>query len=63
MVFIGDSNLAHIPQYNNSHVQVDSFLGMNFLHIARVPQKLSPNVNTQKVILSVGLNNREQFFQ
>lgn len=63
IVLIGDSNLARIPQYNNPYVQVDSFPGANFLHIARVLQKLSPNSNTQKVILLVGLNNSEQLFQ
>lgn len=47
----------------NQLVQVGSFPGANFLHIARVLQKLSPINSTQKVILSVGLNNREQLFQ
>lgn len=63
IVIIGDSNLARIPHFRNPSIQIDSFPGANCLHIARVLQKLSPNENTQKVILSVGLNNREQLFQ
>lgn len=34
IVFIGDSNLARIPQFHNPLVQFDSFPGANFLHIA-----------------------------
>lgn len=63
IVFIGDSNLARIPQFYNPLVQIDSFPGANFLHIAKVLQKLTPNPNTQKVILALGINNKEQLVQ
>lgn len=60
---MSDSNLACLPYFQNSLVQVDSLPEANFLHIAGVMQKMSPNTSTQNVILSVGLNNREQLFQ
>lgn len=63
ILFIGDSNLSRIPHYSDDSVQVDSFPGANFMHIAKVLQKLDPNPNTQKVILSLGINNRDQKFE
>ncbi|KAK2868137.1 hypothetical protein Q7C36_000008 [Tachysurus vachellii] len=63
VIFVGDSNLARIPQFYNPSVQVDSFPGANFLHISKVLQKLTPNPNTQKVILALGINNKDQLFQ
>lgn len=60
IVLIGDSNLSRIPYVVNSNVQVDSFPGAKFVHIAQVLQKLTPNTQVQKIILSVGINNREQ---
>ncbi|XP_053089523.1 uncharacterized protein LOC117596787 [Pangasianodon hypophthalmus] len=63
VLFIGDSNLSRIPYFSDENVQVDSYPGANFLHIAKVLQKLTPNPNTQKVVLSLGINNREQTFE
>ncbi|KAK2846308.1 hypothetical protein Q7C36_011162, partial [Tachysurus vachellii] len=63
VIFVGDSNLARIPQFYNPSVQVDSFPGANFLHISKVLQKLTPNPNTQKVILALGINNKDQLFR
>lgn len=60
---MGDSYLSHSPCYDNPLVQIDSFPGANFIHIARILQKMSNNSNTQTVILSAELNNREQLFQ
>lgn len=42
IVFIGDSNLARLPHFQNPLVQVDSFPGANCLHIARILQKNFP---------------------
>ncbi|MGL5128560.1 MAG: hypothetical protein ACRC7D_10460, partial [Aeromonas popoffii] len=60
IILMGDSNLSRIPYMVNSQVQVDSFPGAKFLHVANVLQKLTPNLQVQKVVLSVGINNREQ---
>lgn len=57
IVIAGDSNLARIPTFNNSKVQVDSFPGANFYHLTGVLEKLPPNPDTEKVIVSAGLNN------
>ena len=60
ILIIGDSNLCRIPQYSHTAIQIDSFPGANFLHIGKILQKLPPHPHTQKVILSVGINNKEQ---
>ena len=57
VLFIGDSNSTHFPLCNNPLVQVDSFPGARILHLTGILGRLSPCVETQKVILSVGLNN------
>lgn len=63
IVFIREPNWSRISHFYNPSVQVDSFPGANFLHIAMVLQKLSPNPNTQKMVLSLDINNKEQLFQ
>lgn len=60
IIFIGDSNLSRIPIIKDKNIQVDSFPGANFLHIAKVLKKLKSYPQTEKVILAVGINNRQQ---
>lgn len=60
IVFIGDSNLSRIPHVGVKSTQVDSFPGANFRHIEHILHKLEPHPLTQKVILAVGLNNKQQ---
>lgn len=60
IVIVGDSNLSRIPYFTNTSIQIDSFPGANFLHIGKILGKLQPNPFTQKVILSVGINNKDQ---
>lgn len=55
--------MSKIPYFNDSDIQSDSFPDANFLHMAKLLQSLSPNPDTQKEILAVGLNNREQQFE
>lgn len=49
--------MSRIPQYNYPSVQIDSFPGAQIHHLKGVLGKLHPCAATQKVILSVGLNN------
>ncbi|KAK2846307.1 hypothetical protein Q7C36_011161 [Tachysurus vachellii] len=60
VVFIGDSNLSRIPSIPVPNVQVDSFPGAKFSHLASILSKLSTHPHTQKVVLAAGLNNIEQ---
>lgn len=57
IVVVGDSNLARIPSFVDPRVQVDSFPGATADHLRGVLCKLPPSPMTEKVIISVGLNN------
>lgn len=57
VLFIGDQNLARIPYFTEPDIQVDSFPEATLYHLSGVLQKLKPNKEVKKVILSVGLNN------
>lgn len=57
ILFIGDSNLAKIPTFENNNIQVDSFPGASCDHLRGVIAKLAPQLEVEKVILSVGLVN------
>lgn len=43
LLIIGDSNLSKIPPYTNPEIQIDSYPGANFLHMASVLDKMYPN--------------------
>lgn len=60
IVFIGDSNLSRIPNFTHPDIQIDSYPGAKFIHIDKILQKLDPDPHTQKLIISAGINNREQ---
>lgn len=57
VLVLGDSNLARIPPFNYSQVQVDSFPGAQIHHLVEVLKKTPPDLKVQKVVWSVGLNN------
>lgn len=57
VVILGDSNLSRIPKHSYPSVQIDSFPGAQIHHLRGVLNKLNPCTKTQRVILSVGLNN------
>lgn len=63
ILFIGDSNLSRIPHFTDEQIQVDSYPGANFLHIAKILKQTDPNPDTQKVVLSLGINNKDQHFE
>ncbi|CAB1319145.1 unnamed protein product, partial [Coregonus sp. 'balchen'] len=60
IAIIGDSNLKRIPYHPYKHIQIDSYPGAQFHHITGVLAKSTPNPNTKVVVLSLGLNNKEQ---
>ncbi|XP_057680627.1 uncharacterized protein LOC130908817 isoform X1 [Corythoichthys intestinalis] len=58
IVFLGDSNLSRIPPFFHNSIQVDSYPGATFHHIREILEKTHEEYHmTQKVILSLGLNN------
>lgn len=57
VLFIGDTNLSRIPYFTEPGIQIDSFPDATLYHLSGILQKLQPNRDVQKVILSVGLNN------
>lgn len=60
IAIIGDSNLKRIPYHPYKHIQIDSYPGAQFHHITGVLAKSTPNPNTKVVVLSLGLNNKDQ---
>lgn len=57
---LGDSNLNHIPVYNNDNIQIDSYPGASFYHFLQILEKTPVHPNTKLVVLSIGINNRDQ---
>lgn len=60
ITIIGDSNLCRIPPHPYKHIQIDSYPGAQFHHITGVLAKSTPNPNTKVVVLSLGINNKDQ---
>ena len=63
ILIIGDSNLAKITESPLPNIQIESFPGAKFHHISTILER-AKNSKTRKipehVILSVGINNRNQ---
>lgn len=60
IVFLGDSNLSRIPPFNNDQIQVESYPGANFYHFFNLLETALVCDNTGLVVLSIGLNNKDQ---
>lgn len=60
VVFLGDSNLNRIPPFENDQIQIESYPGANFYHFFNLLEMTPVCENTAMVILSVGLNNKDQ---
>ena len=61
ILIMGDSNIARLPEIKNNIVQVDSYPGAQLAHAYHILKHHTPTTDdTQKVILSFGLNNRNQ---
>lgn len=58
--FLGDSNLNRIPPHYNKNIQIDSYPGASFYHFQQVLGKTPTHPQTKLVVLSVGINNRDQ---
>lgn len=59
-LILGDSNLARIPRFSVSDLQIDSFPGANFRHAQALMLKATGGGQVEKVILSFGINCRAQ---
>lgn len=60
-LIMGDSNLNYIPRIENALVQVDCYPGAQLAHAYHVLKHKTPvSPAVQNVLLSFGLNNRDQ---
>lgn len=60
-LIVGDSNMGRLPLIHHSEVQVDAYPGAKFHHITHLfKQKTPASPGVKVLILSVGVNNREQ---
>lgn len=59
-LIIGDSNLARMPTYDIPDLQIDCYPGANFRHAEALMKKATCSVTVEKVVLSFGLNHRNQ---
>ncbi|KAF0022091.1 hypothetical protein F2P81_025655 [Scophthalmus maximus] len=59
-IIIGDSNLSRIPPFHIPDLQIDGYPGANFRHAEALIGKTTTTVMVEKVILSFGLNHRNQ---
>ncbi|KAM3582767.1 uncharacterized protein V6R79_010458, partial [Siganus canaliculatus] len=57
---IGDSNLHRIPPFSATNLQIDSYPGAAFYHFWQILKTTPPQVQVKLLVLSVGLNNRDQ---
>lgn len=59
-LIIGDSNVARFPPFQVKDLQVDSYPGATLRHAEFLLRKATGTTEPQRVILSFGLNNRNQ---
>ena len=59
-LFLGDSNLARLPTFSILDLQIESYPGANFHHAEAVLAKSVTYTVVEKVLLSFGLNCRQQ---
>lgn len=62
-LILGDSNVSRFPPYRIAGLQIDSFPGATFRHMQGVLAKIKPVTTVESVILSLGINNRNQMAQ
>ena len=60
VLIIGDSNIARVHKFSNNNIQLDSYPGAKCTHGTSILDKLNQCPETQKVILSFGINHKEQ---
>ena len=59
-LIMGDSNVSRIPPFQRGDLQVDSFPGATFHHAEAILRRSKTSRLVKSVILSFGLNNRDQ---
>lgn len=59
-LILGDSNLSRFPDFSDPDLQVDSYPGANFRHAQALMEKARCRVLVEKLVLSFGLNCRDQ---
>lgn len=59
-VIIGDSNLSRIPPFQIPDLQLDSYPGATFLHAETLLKGATISVSVEKMVLSFGINHRDQ---
>ena len=60
IIIMGDSNLARIPVITDDRMQIESYSGMNIEWARTVIEKMAVSTTTSHLIISVGINNRNQ---
>ena len=60
IIIIGDSNLNKIPKITDGRIQIESYSGMNLEWAETVLRRTEKNETATHLILSVGINNRNQ---
>lgn len=60
IAILGDANISRIPQFNHPEIQADSYPGASFYHFWQILEKTSVHQDTEVLVLSVGINNRDQ---
>ena len=60
IIIMGDSNLARIPVITDDRIQIESYAGMNIEWARKVIEKMAVSTTTSHLIVSVGINNRDQ---
>lgn len=60
VVVLGDSNINRIPPHTYINIQLDSYPGAHIYHLLKIMEKAPINPHTKILILSIGLNNRDQ---
>uniref|UniRef100_A0AAV2M9E4 SGNH hydrolase-type esterase domain-containing protein n=1 Tax=Knipowitschia caucasica TaxID=637954 RepID=A0AAV2M9E4_KNICA len=60
VLILGDSNVARIKDHTFASLQIDSFPGANLLHAAELLSNTPNQPQVESVVLSFGLNNRQQ---
>lgn len=59
-LIVGDSNLARIPKVFDPDLQIESYPGATFRHAASLLEKAAVTSKVQLVVLSFGINHRQQ---
>lgn len=57
IIFLGDSNLSRISSFTHKDIQIDSFPGATFHHLAVILDKLDRHPEVEVIVISAGIVN------